>query len=256
MPYNQFPALRKTAKRHIVWRKITTYTAIYRRGRTKITVKSLAEPPRLKTLRTSKGPLPFKLVSFKPTTREVIIVARTKNRKKPVEEEIEELEALEELEELDDEDEEEIEDVEEVEDDEDEPDDEDDEDEDEDAPPPKRSSKKSKTASSSSSAKKSRTKPAQSRASANGKVGTQEVAEHFGVDGRTLRMVLRKHEVAKDPDSGRYEWSSLTNREVVRIGKLIKGGAAKEVKTEQLDKIKNRKSTKTAATTTKKKRAK
>lgn len=252
MPYNQFPALRKTAKRHIVWRKITTYTALYRRGRTKITVKSLAEPPRLKTLRTSKGPLPFKLVSFKPTTREVIIVARTKNRKKPVEEEIEELEALEELEELDDEDEEEIEDVEEVEDDEDEPDDEDDDEDEDDEPPVKKSRSKTKTTTT----KKARTKPAQSRASANGKVGTQEVAEHFGVDGRTLRMVLRKHEVAKDPDSGRYEWSSLTNREVVRIGKLIKGGAATAVKKEQLDKVKNRKSTKTAATTTKKKRAK
>jgi hypothetical protein len=136
-----------------------------------------------------------------------------------------ELEELEGLEELEDEDEDEDE-TEAVEPDDDEEDDEDDEDEE---PAPKKKSKKGK-------AKTKRP----SRASQDGLVGTQEVAAHCGIDGRTLRMVLRKHKIQKDEDTGRYQWDSLKDPEVKKIKKLVDAGEAKAVKQEGLDKLKAR----------------
>lgn len=219
-----------------------TYKALYRsKSGVEITIRSVTKPPRTRTFRTSAGTRKFKLVKLQTSMREVLIVAKTKNRKKAVDkDELEEIEALEELEELDEEEDEEDEDVEEDEDeDEEEPDDEDeDEDEDDEDEPPAKSKKKSTTKS------KGKTK---SRAAANGKVGTQEVASHFGIDGRALRVLLRRHEIPTDPDSGRYEWPSLSNKTVVRIGKLIKSGEHKRAQREQLDKVKANAAKKSAA---------
>jgi hypothetical protein len=262
-PPHKFPELRKTAKRHIHWAVVKTYTTTYKAGRTRITIKSVNKPKPTRLFRTSRGLRTFKATNTKVSRKEVLIVMATKTRKKgkQVDEELQELEELEELEELDeDEDEEDEEDDEdEDEDDEDdEPEDEDDEDEDDEdeEPAPKRSRSKTKASAKS---KKSR-KPAQSRAAANGKVGSQEVAEHCGIDGRTLRILLRKHEIEKDPDSGRYEWSSLNHPVVKKIVKLVKSGGAQAAKKEGLDRLKASKgktsTKKTAAkkTTTKRRR--
>jgi len=161
----------------------------------------------------------------------VIIVASTKGRKKAVtEDELEEIEGLEDIEIEDDEDEieDEIED-----DDEEEPEDEDEDEDDEPAPKAKKGR-----------AKKAAPKP---RVRDDGMVGTTEVAAEFGVDSRTLRMVLRKHGIPKNADSGRYEWEGLNDKTVVKIGKLIAKGEAKAVKTESLQKLKDKKEAEKAA---------
>jgi hypothetical protein len=73
----------------------------------------------------------------------------------------------------------------------------------------------------------------------------QEVAAAAGTDGRTLRMVLRKHGIEKDDETGRYEWSSLKHPEVKRIIKLVKEkGEGRKVKQASLDNLKNKKKTK------------
>lgn len=92
-----------------------------------------------------------------------------------------------------------------------------------------------------SSKKDKKNKKKTTRAKANGKVGTQEIAAEAGCDARTLRMVLRKHEVEKDPESNRYEWDSMENSTVKKILKWIKEGEAKAVKKEGLDKLKKKK---------------
>lgn len=156
----------------------------------------------------------------------------TKNRKKAAvtADEIEEIEGLEDIDIDEEEDEEEEETIEVVQEDDDEEEpDEEDEDEDEEPAP-----KKSKTPT-----KATKTKKTQSRD--DGKVGTVEVAAHFGIDSRTLRMVLRKHSVPKNPDNGRYEWDSLEHKQVIKIGKLIASGEATAVKSASLDKLKEKK---------------
>lgn len=243
-PPHKFPELRKTAKRHIHWQVIKTYTTTYKAGRTRITIRSVTKPKPTRLFRTARGLRTFKATHTKVSRKEVLIVMATKGKSrskgKQVDEELQELEELEELDELDEEEDEEEEDEDE-EDEDDEPDDEDeDEDDEEEEEAPKRSRAKSKSAKAKSK------KPAQSRAAANGKVGTQEVAEHFGIDGRTLRILLRRHDIPKDEDSGRYEWSSLKNKEVIRIGKLVKSGAAKAAKKEGLDKLKASKAAKSS----------
>ena len=60
-------------------------------------------------------------------------------------------------------------------------------------------------------------------------------------------MLLRKHAVPTDPDSGRYQWKSLTSPQVVKIGKLIKAGEHKKAQREGLDKLKASKSKKTTS---------
>ena len=175
-------------------------------------------------------------------------MARTKNRKKAVEQdELEEIEALEELEDLEDlEDEEEEDDIEDVEEEEDEEEDEEEEPEDEDEedeededeePAPKKSRRKTST----------KVTVKKSREAENGRVGTQEVAAHFGIDSRALRILLRRHDIPVNEDSGRYSWKSLSDPRVVKIGKLIKSGEHKRAQREQLEKVRNRKA-KTSAT--------
>jgi hypothetical protein len=231
--------VRHTAPQHIAWKKIRTYTTTYTRtGRTpttpvakkrSITLRSITKPKQVRYFQTPQGLKKYKAAHTSTTLREVIIVASTKNRKKPVDvDELEELEAIEELEELEDEDLEEDEDVEE------EPEDEDDDDEDEDDAPPKR---RAKAPAKKATAKK----PAKSRAKENGKVGTQELAAALDVDGRTLRIVLRKHNIEKDPESNRYEWDDMDDPVVKKIIKLIKSGEAKRAKQESLDALKAKK---------------
>lgn len=89
--------------------------------------------------------------------------------------------------------------------------------------------------------------PGKSRAAANGKVGTAEIAAAGGCDARTLRMVLRKLEIPKDEETGRYEWDSMKDKTVVKILKELKGGAAEKVKAEGLQRLKDTKAAKDAA---------
>lgn len=213
------------------------------------------KPTKHRTFRVSVKPgrRKFKAVRVQHTKKEVIYVAK-KTKNKLSEEELEELEDLEDLEDLDDEDEDE-EDVEEEEldeeDEDDDDDEEDDEDEDEDdevedddeedeeeeAPPKKTKSKKST---------KKASKKGKSRASSDGRVGPQEIAAECGIDARAVRMVLRKHNIEKDEDSGRYSWSSMKHPEVRKVVKLIKEkGEAEKVKKEGLDKLKSSKTRKT-----------
>lgn len=197
-----------------------TWTGVYEdRKKNQITVKSVQRPPKVRSFRVAGGKRRFKLVTLKTTLREVIIVAKgTKTRKKAVEEDVEEIESLEDLEDDDVEDEDEPEAVE------------DDEDEDEDEPAPKSKKGKAKAAAAKTT-----------RAKSNGRVGSAEIAEAAGVDARTLRMVLRKHSVEKDEESGRYEWDSLKDPEVKKILKWIKAGEADDIKKESLDRLKAKK---------------
>lgn len=139
----------------------------------------------------------------------------------------------------DDEDEEDDEDVEDEDDDDDSDDDEDEDDEEEDEEPAPKKSKKS--------SKKSKSTPSRSRTT-DGKVGVQEVAAAAGTDARKLRMVLRRNKIEKDEDVGRYEWPSLQNKEVLKIIKLVKGGAVKAAQKESLGKLKASKTAKKKTT--------
>ena len=88
-------------------------------------------------------------------------------------------------------------------------------------------------------------------------IGTAEIAEAAGVDSRTLRMVLRKHSVAKDEETGRYEWPSLNHKQVKQILKWIKAGEADNIKQDAFNKLKERKAAKEdEAPATKSKKAK
>jgi hypothetical protein len=232
------------------------YVALYRdRKGVEVIVKSITEPPETRKFKVYGGLRTFTRVKYKQHLQEVLIVARaTKSKPKNkraakktavvTDDEIDELESVDELEEdedledddLEEEDEEDEEDEdEENEEDEDEPDDEEeeddeDEDEDEEEAPPKRSKK-----------------PRQSRAAAEGKVGSNEIAQKAGIDSRTLRMVLRKHNVKKDPETRRYQWDSWNNKTVKQILKWLKDGEADEIKTESLKKLKETQEAKRAA---------
>lgn len=109
-------------------------------------------------------------------------------------------------------------------------DDTEDEDDEDEEPAPKKG-KKGKTPAST---------PSRSRTT-DGKVGTREIAEKAGVSGRVLRMVLRKHEVEKDSETGRYEWDSMKDKEVKQILKWIEDGEAANIQKEALDKLKAKK---------------
>lgn len=141
--------------------------------------------------------------------------------------ELDELAALEDLDDLDadaDEDEDEDTDT--------------DEDEDEDEAP-----KKSKGKGGKKGAAKTKTKKVVEK----DYVGSAEVADHFNVDARTLRMVFRKHGIEKDPDSNQYRWPNFKDKTVVKIGKLLKEGAAEDIKKESLEKLKTTQAEKKAA---------
>jgi hypothetical protein len=82
-----------------------------------------------------------------------------------------------------------------------------------------------------------------SRAAADGLVGTQEVAEFCGVSSRELRMVLRElrkknPKFAPDSETGRYQWKSLNDKQVLAIKKAIDSGLHKDIKTASLEKLK------------------
>lgn len=266
--------VRATAPVHIHWKKITTYKATYRaKGKNgkvnELIVHSVRRPPTEKVFHVAAGRRKFKLAKLTIDKRTILIMAKTKTRKKPVEqEELEEIEALEELEELEDEEEEdedaEDDDSEDEEDDEDEDEPEDEEEEDEDEEDEEPAPKRSKKSAKSKSTTKSNSKAPKSRAAAEGKVGTQEVAAAAGIDGRALRIMLRKHGIPTDEDSGRYQWTSLNHPQVKKILQLVKQGAHKKAAQEGLDKLKAKKaagstkatktSTKTKGTTTAKKK--
>jgi hypothetical protein len=258
-------------RRRILWRKITTYKASYvaKKSGDVIVVRSLNPLPKTRVFKVAGGMRKYKRTKYSSNTNEVIVVAKTakknkkgkKNRGKKDEEEIldEELDDLENIDELDDlesddddepddEDEEDSDDGDDDEDEdedeeeeEDEEEDEDDEDEEEEEAPKKKGKKTSKTSSKKSSRSKK----------TDGKVGTQELADHLKVDARSLRMLLRKMQVPKDPETSRYEWDSLNHPQVKKIVKAHKSGATKRAKQEGLDKLKERKG-KTAASKTKK----
>jgi hypothetical protein len=234
-----------------------SYTALYRsRSGEKLVVRSLSPLPEKRKFKVAGGLRTFTKVREKYHLQEVIIVAKsakaTKNKKSAEVEdsELDELEGLEELDELEEEDED-VEDEEEP-DDEDEDEDEDDDDEDDDEEEevaPKKSKKTSK--------------PRQSRAAADGLVGTQEVADFCGVSSRELRMVLRKlrekdSKFAPDSETGRYQWKSLKDKQVVALKKAIDKGLHKEIRAASLEKLKADQAEKKAAkdarskTTTKK----
>jgi hypothetical protein len=115
---------------------------------------------------------------------------------------------------------------------EDEEDEDDDDDEEEEEAPRKRRSSKSSS--------KSKSKASRSRTT-DGKVGTQEVAEHLGIEPRALRMVLRRLKIDKDDETQRYEWSSLNHPAVKKIKKAVEGGAVKREQRASLDKLKAKK---------------
>lgn len=225
------------------------YIALYRDRRgNEVIVKSIGEPPEVRKFKVQGGIRNFHCVKYKQHLQEVLIVARAtkkpaKGKKATVtDDEIDELESVDELEDededlededLEDEDDEEEDDEEDE--DEDEPDDEDEDDEDEDddeedEAPPKRSKK-----------------PRKSRAAADGMIGTNEIADKAGVDSRTLRMVLRKHKVAKDPETRRYQWKSWNDKTVKKILAWLKAGEADDIKKASLDKLKKDQDAKRAA---------
>jgi hypothetical protein len=164
--------------------------------------------------RTGHGRKKFKAVHTITHTKECIIVAKAAKKDKEVKDE--ELAALEDADADED-----VEDADVVEE------------------KPKKSGKGSKKASGKG--KGGESKPSRSRTT-DGKVGTREIAEAAGLEGtsgtRTLRMVLRKHAVEKDPETGRYEWDSLKDPTVKKILKWIAEGEAETVKQEGLDRLK------------------
>lgn len=241
-------------RRRMIWRNVASYQSTYVHPKDKtITVKvtTLNPPPKTKKMKSAGGVRKFKLTHTTKQVERVLIVARAVKKKAPKktapkksrkdeaedeeleDEDLDDLEGLEdELDDLEDEDVEEDEDDDEDEDEDedlDEEDDEDEEDEEDEEPAPKKRSAKSKTSKKSPA----KSKPSRSRTT-DGKVGTQEVADHCGVDARKLRMVLRKHNIEKDSETGRYEWSSLNHPVVKKIKKLIDSGAASEVQKEKL----------------------
>jgi len=115
-------------------------------------------------------------------------VARTRTKKK------DELEELEDLEDLEEDDEEEVVDEADTDEDEDEDTDEeidDEEDEEEDVAPKSKKSRASKK-----------------RKRDDGKIGSAELAEALGTNGRELRVMLRQKGVEKN-ENNRYEWDSV-----------------------------------------------
>jgi len=118
-------------------------------------------------------------------------------------------------------------------DEEDEEDEDEEDDEEEEAPPKRRSSKSKASTKKKSTGSRNR--------QTDGTVGVQELAEATGKDGRSIRMYLRKNSVAKNEDTGRYEWPSTKNREFLKLVKAIKAGASDRARKEQLDNLKSRK---------------
>src|SRR5215831_15109148 len=111
-----------------------------------------------------------------------------RQRRKPVEVEVDEEEDVEET--ID----EELEDLEDLADEDDEVEDDEDEDDDEEEAPRRRKKK--------TTAKKASAKPEKDT------VGSKDLAEALGTDGKNLRVMLRARNVKKN-ETGRYEWDSV-----------------------------------------------
>jgi hypothetical protein len=186
-------------------------------------------------------------------------MARKKAAVKDVEEEIDELEGLEELEDEDlveepdvEEDEDEVEEkpkrrkkkaaaapkkrtkkkavVEEDDEDEDEEDDEDDEDEEpvvKKRTRTKASTKGKGNAKSKSNGEDKKSAAGRTTKEMTGGVGTSELAEaasevaDIEITGRDVRVYLRKNEVEKNEEHGRYYWKSTTSPQFKKLAKLI-----------------------------------
>jgi hypothetical protein len=193
-----------------------------------VKVKSVTKPPKEREFMVHGGKKKFKRIKYKPYMQEVLIVARAtktpaKNKraskKKEVEVTDDEIDELDSVDELEDELEEQEVEGDELDEDE------------EDEEPPKRAAKK----------------PRQSRAASDGMIGTNEIATKAGIDGRTLRMVLRKHNVKKDPETRRYQWKSWNDKTVKKILAWCKAGEADDIKKESLAKLKDSQEKKRAA---------
>ena len=135
-----------------------------------------------------------------------------------------------EVEELEDEEELDLEDLDDEADVEDEDVEEEDEDEDEEEAPRK---KKSKFKSKAAAKKK--------KAKANGNIGSADLAEALGTDGRNLRVMLRAKGVEKN-ETGRYEWESVDDAlEELGFDDIDEAqDALKEARDERLEELKNR----------------
>ena len=172
-----------------------------------------------------------------------------RKRKAPVDE-LEELE--DELEDLDEEEDEDVEDEEEedLDEDEEEDEDEDEEDEDEDEDEDEEEAPRKKS--------KARKKP---REREDGRVGSAQLADALGTDGRNLRVLLRDRKVKKNPQNNRYEWDSIPA--ALKAMKFKNIAAAKaalvESRKARLDELKERvaesRGSAKKKTSTKKKRA-
>lgn len=235
--------------------------AIYVRDRGEVFTQTTDKPPKHKTLRVpGQGRKKFALQQlyqlpngYKESSE---FMARKKAAAKKVTED-EDIDELEGLEELEDEDEVEAEepDVEDDDDDEEEAkpkkrtrkkaaekparkkrtrkaavveedEDEDEDDDEEDEPAPK---KRKKAATSKKSSKKGKGGPAAGKTTkeATGGVGTAELAEAASeiadveITGRDVRVYLRKNEVEKDAEHGRYVWASEKNKTFLGLAKKI-----------------------------------
>src|SRR5215471_2248628 len=145
-----------------------------------------------------------------------------------------------EVEELEDDEELDLEDLDEEADVEDEDVEEEDEDEEEEAP-----RRKKKTKTTASKKKKA--------AKENGAIGSTELADALGTDGRNLRVMLRAKGVEKN-DNNRYEWESVDAAlEELGFDDLDEAvDALKEARDERLEELKNRPKKKKAAAKKKK----
>jgi hypothetical protein len=212
------------------------YIALYRSASgDEILIKTLDPPPEIRKFKAVGGVRKYKRVKYKQHLQEVIVVARATKKSaqkanQVTDDELDELETVDDLEDLEDVEDDEPEDED---DDEEDEEDEDDDDEEEEAPRPKRKAK-------------AKSKARASRAKQNGRVGTAEIAEASGVDSRRVRMVLRKRNVPKDEETGRYEWASLNDKTVKKILKWLEAGEADEIVKESLDNLKAKKAAKKA----------
>lgn len=110
---------------------------------------------------------------------------------------------------------------------EDDDDDEDEDDEEEDAPKKKQKKGAKKGGKKSKGGGKGTKSPGQSTKEMTGGVGSAELAEAASeiaeeeITGRDVRVYLRKNEVEKNEDHGRYVWPSTSNKEFKKLAKAI-----------------------------------
>jgi len=233
--------------------------AIYLNGTTEVFTQTTLKPPKKKTLRVAgRGRKKFTLqrvYKLPMNSKESAdFMARKKAAVKEPEDEIDELEGLEELDEEEPDVEEDEDEVEEkprrrkksaaktttrkrtrkkavVEEEDDEEEDEDDEDEEEEPAPKKRRTRSKSSVKSAKSngkgTKKGASAAGRSTKELTGGVGTAELAEaaseiaDMDIDGRDVRVYLRKNEVEKNEEHGRYYWKSTGSPQFKKLAKLI-----------------------------------